>query len=345
MDETLTVLRRHLAACPEMTVQDAVKLLYQNEFGPGHMIPDEAAALSYLRRELETVQAAPGPAYTDVGNGLVRLELAALKDVLTPETLCRMFTVSANAPRGDAARFRAKLDLLYSLPFPKTETDAFLAAYRTAGFPAVHHSDRYRAAYAPAYRVAERVFGQFAAVFAAIDRQRTAGTPVLVAIDGRCTAGKSTLGDAIGRVYGCPVFHMDDYYLPAEKRTPERYAEPGGNVDRERFRAEILRPWSEGRDVEVRRFDHSVFQPFPHGDTVPWAPLAVTEGSYSLHPELRDYYTLRVFLSVPREEQLRRVEKRNGPEAVAAFRDRWIPLEEAYFAALDPRACADLVFE
>ena len=39
------------------------------------------------------------------------------------------------------------------------------------------------------------------------------------------------------------------------------------------------------------------------------------------------------FLSVPEEEQLRRIEERNGKEGLAVFREKWIPLEEQYFKA------------
>ena len=72
--------------------------------------------------------------------------------------------------------------------------------------------------------------------------EQVAQTGGLLAIDGRCASGKSTLAARIGAVYGCPVFHMDDYFLPAELRTAERFAEPGGNVHRERVEEEILRP-------------------------------------------------------------------------------------------------------
>ena len=59
---------------------------------------------------------------------------------------------------------------------------------------------------------------------------------VIVAIDGNCTAGKTTLAGKLAEIYDCNVLHMDDFFLRAEQRTPERYAEVGGNVDYERFR-------------------------------------------------------------------------------------------------------------
>ena len=60
-----------------------------------------------------------------------------------------------------------------------------------------------------------------------------------VAIDGPCASGKSTLGALLRGVYGANLFHMDDYFLPFARKTPERLAEPGGNVDYERFFAEV----------------------------------------------------------------------------------------------------------
>ena len=42
---------------------------------------------------------------------------------------------------------------------------------------------------------------------------------------------------------------------------------------------------------------------------------------------------MRIFLDVSRELQERRLRKRESPESLKRFHDRWIPLEEAYFAA------------
>ena len=38
-----------------------------------------------------------------------------------------------------------------------------------------------------------------------------------------------------------------------------------------------------------------------------------------------------VFVDIDKEEQLKRIEKRNGKEQVPMFVNRWIPMEEAYF--------------
>ena len=49
-------------------------------------------------------------------------------------------------------------------------------------------------------------------------RLARSGRPAVVAIDGRCGSGKSGLGDLMGRLLPCNVVHMDDYYLPPDRR-------------------------------------------------------------------------------------------------------------------------------
>ena len=63
---------------------------------------------------------------------------------------------------------------------------------------------------------------------------------VLIAIDGNCCAGKTTTAATLGTLLQATVFHLDDYFLQPHMRTPERLGQPGGNVDAERFLAEVL---------------------------------------------------------------------------------------------------------
>lgn len=161
-----TILLAHAARYPLMKPQDAVKLIYQNEFGGGHLIQDEKACLTYLCREYSTVcQSASMPLYEDIGNHLVRVNLAALDaHGISPEELGKCFIRSAALHRGDQNAFRLKLSVLEELtqagamPFPPSDLCACLKAYEEAGFPPVSHSDTYRSAYHPAYRVVDQAF-------------------------------------------------------------------------------------------------------------------------------------------------------------------------------------------
>jgi len=75
-----------------------------------------------------------------------------------------------------------------------------------------------------------------------IDELLTQKDMVIVAIDGKCTSGKTTLASKLTQIYDCNVFHMDDFFLRPEQRTPERFAEVGGNVDYERLQEEVMIP-------------------------------------------------------------------------------------------------------
>ncbi len=160
--ELKQVLLDHARRYPRMEPADAVKLIYQSEFGGGHMIRDRESCLNYLRREYASVEKDPCccPA-VDIGNGLVRAELAALPEEKL-EALGDAFIRSANAHKGSLPRFLEKLTLLRELTgagifgFGTAALDAYLADYAEAGYPAVSHSEQYRNAYHPAYRVVRK---------------------------------------------------------------------------------------------------------------------------------------------------------------------------------------------
>ena len=184
------------------------------------------------------------------------------------------------------------------------------------------------------------VYGLDAALAAALD-YISAHPQARIAVDGRCAAGKSTFAARLAQETGAAVFHMDDFFLRPEQRTPARYAEPGGNVDRERFAQEVLEPLRQGRDVIYRPFCCASLT-LGSERTVAYRPLTVVEGTYALHPALRDVYDLKIMITADPSTQLRRLEKRS-PAFLQAFREKWIPLEEQYFSACAVEACCALV--
>ena len=156
-------------------------------------------------------------------------------------------------------------------------------------------------------------------------------SPVIVAIDGVCGGGKTTLGEWLAMQYDCNLFHMDDFFLRKEQRTKERYEQPGGNVDYERFYEEILKPLLVGKECFYRKFDCSTLT-LGEAKRVAWKRLNIVEGSYSQHPYFGNSYQLRVFLDLSPEEQYRRLLNR-VPEKINRFVEEWIPLENQYFEA------------
>lgn len=175
------------------------------------------------------------------------------------------------------------------------------------------------------------MFRSFGEICEKIDALLEEKQTVLVAIDGCCGAGKTTLAALLAEKYQCSVFHMDEFFLRPEQRTPERLAQPGGNVDYERFREEVLTPLTEGREVMYRPYDCRR-QALKEAVVVPAGRLAVIEGTYSLHPYFEEPYDLQIFLSVSPELQRQRILMR-PKEKHRRFFEEWIPMEQRYFAA------------
>ncbi len=340
--ELLELLSRE-ARRPGFQIRDAVKLLYQSEFGGGHLIADPAAALERLKSEIDGCERAGEPLISPIGGGFCRVNLAPAAGRLSVETLFRIFLLSSQGPAGDLEDFKEKLTLLYRLPFDPAEVDDFLTGYAARGYPMLSHSESYRAANKPAYRVIRREYARFMDVFACIDRFSRFTGPVVIGIDGMCAAGKSTLGAMLAEVYGGELFHADDYFLPAELRTAQRLSELGGNLHRERLLEEILLPLEHGTPVVTRRFDCGKMALEPPIEHAPHR-INIVEGSYSLHPELRDFYTLKIALRTAPDTQLQRLKARD-PARVYDYVNRWIPLENRYFDACGVYTAADLVVE
>lgn len=161
MTELIQILKEHARRYPLMQPCDAVKLIYQNEFGGGHLIKDPEQSLLRLRAEFAEVIHDPSAAlYEDIGNGVVRVNLAAVDISAYPlERLNHDFVRSSEIHTGTPGSFIKKLGILkehftgIGFGFLYAELEEYLAKYERAGYPMVSHSDIYRGAYMPAYRV------------------------------------------------------------------------------------------------------------------------------------------------------------------------------------------------
>jgi thymidylate kinase len=260
-----------------------------------------------------------------------------------------LFVASAKTEPEGRAALEQKLSMAQALvregklPFSPEAFEGALEEWRALGYPAIHHSKAFRAAYAPAYRVISNEYLPFLPLFANIDTMLKT-TNVVLAIEGGSASGKTTLSETLKMLYDCTVFHMDDFFLRPEQRTKERYAQVGGNVDRERFLAQVLLPLSRRQPVAYQRFDCSTMTLMP-AQTVTPTKLTVIEGAYSMHPELAPYYHASVFLNVSPDVQRERIKKRNSPAMAERFFGEWIPLEERYFSQMQVAARCDMVID
>lgn len=356
------ILKLHHETYPLMTPCDAVKLLYQNEFGGGHMITDPQASLHLLEKEYHTLSLAGSRLWEEIGNGYARLNLHALDtDRLPLDMVNRIFVQSSSELHGTQEAFFQKLEVLKELTqkgifsFTEDALNQYLAEYAVHGYPAVSHSETYRQAYHPAYRVIRMEYIAYLPLIEAglavlsrhlqtsssarTDSDVILSVPVLMALDGCSASGKTTAANLLGALLDATVIHMDDFFLPLPMRTSTRLNEPGGNVHYERFRKEVLEPILAGQSPVYRVFDCSTGD---YGKTIHsrLTPLVIIEGAYALHPYLNTDYSITAFFEISSGEQKRRILARNGAVMFQNFAAKWIPMENKYFTeCLIPEKC------
>ena len=334
-DKTKKLLMEQYDAYPAMQIRDVFKFLHQSAFGCEHLVSSLEKAVSYIKEEYEGIDCTQSKRIEPLDGDYSRVPLTLLADGLSADTLSKLFYMSAKKEDG-AALLKEKLNAARELiaekhlPFDADAFDRAADEWEGEGFPAVRHSDAFREAYKPAYRVIANAYVPFIPLFAELDRRLAKG-PVRLAIEGGSASGKTTLSAILTEVYDCTAFHMDDFFLRMEQRTPERYAEIGGNVDRERFLSEVLEPMSKGEPVIYQPFDCSKMA-LGEKETVIPKRFAFTEGAYSMHPELSPYYDFSVFLDISPELQRARILRRNSPQFAERFFNEWIPYEKRYFS-------------
>ena len=115
---------------PEAEPTDMYKLVFQDMYGPGHLLTDSTAALRYINAELESMTDStsfPTYEYTLCDSNHVRVNLTLVQDgIITAEQLADAMVRSAKG-----------------LPTPNHKY-------------VVSHSDAFKAAYHPHYRIVRR---------------------------------------------------------------------------------------------------------------------------------------------------------------------------------------------
>lgn len=327
-----------LAVTPLLTPRDAAKWCFQAACGCEHLLSDEIDAKARLLEEMRDAKPC-GRLIQPLSSRFARISLGDWREEgLDAAWLFLLFAESAKR-KGDAAALETYLETAGRLAaergfFMTEEWDAFLESYDRG---ALSHSAAYRDALHPAYRVIDAVFLPLIPILRAL-RGMTGG---VIAIDGRCASGKSTLASMLAALLSTEAIHMDDFFLPPCLRTEARLREAGGNVDYERFTAEVLPHLRTGEAFSYRIFDCSRMD-FHGSRQINPNAFRIIEGSYSHHPVFGSYADLRIFLTVDPKEQADRIRARNGEEMAKVFADRWIPLEERYFTHFSIPATADL---
>jgi len=173
MDQTVKdILRTHFKRYPEMKIEDYVKLIYQQTFGPNHFTKkiDYVHILSYLIKEISDCKTNPtSPLIEFIGNDYYRISLQAICDGdITVHELTEMFMKSMDKTQvmTDYLKqsFLKKIEILLfmveqkELPLDYEESVKWVKIYIKNGIQPMHHSDTYRHFYQPMYRLIHHDF-------------------------------------------------------------------------------------------------------------------------------------------------------------------------------------------
>lgn len=176
------------------------------------------------------------------------------------------------------------------------------------------------------------------------EKQNLLNRPLVIGIDGRCGSGKTTLSLKLKEILGCEIIHLDHFFLQTHQRTKERLNEVGGNFDYERFILEVKNPIKNRKDLSYQVFNCYTMS-LEERINININKIIVIEGTYSLHPLIEDIYDIKVFVNINKDEQIKRIKKRDGEVLLQRFISEWIPKEEAYFSKFNIVDNADVIIK
>lgn len=172
-----------------------------------------------------------------------------------------------------------------------------------------------------------------------IEELKTTYNAFAVAIDGMTGAGKTALAAHLSKKFGAPVIHLDDFRLPLTERKPDWETTPGGEMDFERFDEEIVTPWMTKKPLVYSVVDPKSGE-ITERRALPDGQMFLFEGTYALHPLIRDFYDLRLFMKVDGQVQASRLAKGGTPADASA-----LTRENEYFVGYMTELLADGVLD
>ncbi|MCH5248259.1 MAG: hypothetical protein J1E99_08875 [Muribaculaceae bacterium] len=157
-------VNRQLEEFPATTLPDLYKGFFQDNFGPGHIVSDTAAARAFILRELAQSSKYDRHYFEPAGRGdnFYRVSLAVIADSIVPLDLyCDAFYRSVkDVDKVDVETWKEEWSEIYEvikgmkLNLPDMERDAqSIDSMLNAGGYASHHSERYNRYHHPHYRL------------------------------------------------------------------------------------------------------------------------------------------------------------------------------------------------
>jgi len=181
-------------------------------------------------------------------------------------------------------------------------------------------------------------------VFSAIDTLLMKESKISVAIDGNASSGKTTFSKQLEMIYGCNVFHIDNYFQKPKVNPSDELSYYASNINYDRIHQEVLEPIQNEMPSAIKEMDlktHTLSEP----KTIPYHKISIIEGAYSMHPYIIKHYDLKIFMKTSYLKQIKRIYQRNGFRKLLQFLRKWIPMENKYFQKLEIESKADIILK
>jgi len=182
---------------------------------------------------------------------------------------------------------------------------------------------------------------------------------VLVAVDGSDAAGKTTFADRLASAVEAPTVRVsvDSFLRPRHLRYRRGELSPLGyyldSFDRDALLEGCLRPFRAGdRQITVSAAAKQDDGP-PYGQTlvVPARAVLVVDGVFLQREQLRELWTVAIYLKVSPAEYLERARRRDRAvlgsvaEVERRYRGRYLPGQVLYRDDATPETAADVLID
>jgi len=347
-DKLKQIVIAHIKKYPEAELQDILKMLYQNEFGPKHLAENEIECFKSLSNEINNINYDESEElFEDIGEGALRLNLKAIPVGTDLNYINKIIVNSANDFCGTNEKLVVKFGLLVvmaqnnEIPFDIQKVRDETNAFAKNGFKPISHSEVYKQIYSPSYRVISKKYKELVETVIELRNLDFNKKHIVISIDGNSASGKSTLAENLANLLNAETVHCDDFFLPQEMRSKERLNEVGGNIHYERLKEEVIDKLRKPAVISYKAYNCQS-DDFKNKFLMN-KKVIIVEGAYSSHPYFENYADFKIFLKVDEETQRERILKRNGEEMLKRFTNEWIPKENKYFNEFKIEEKADII--
>jgi uridine kinase len=140
------------------------------------------------------------------------------------------------------------------------------------------------------------------------------------------------------------IVHADDFYRVMDEHERAALDAGGGYLtyyDWQRLEAQLLVPFAHGRSARYQRYNWGENQ-LGEWRVVPAEGVIVVEGLYTLRPELRAYYHVKIWVETNFPTRMGRQGERADPWE---WGERWEAAEVFYMLLHTPQRYADIVVD